>query len=225
MTLTAESGRKAAQAQEATGDGGREAILAAAATCFMSRGFAATSIDEVAESVQATKGMVYHYFRSKADLFFAVHRRGMSINQETIAPIAQRDVDPVERLDAMCRAHLSNMLEYLSFQRVVMQGVEMHLAGSTTPGQRAELELLMRERERYEELFRAVLVEGREAGLFSFRSASFASKAVLAILNNPVIWYRERKDESRQARVAIIDEFTHFALSSVAANHLQEEQK
>lgn len=225
MTLTAKSGDKTAQAQEAAPDGGREAILAAAATCFMDRGFAATSIDEVAESVHATKGMVYHYFRSKADLFFAVHRRGMSINLETIAPIARLDRDPVGRLTEMCRAHLSNMLEYLSFQRVVMQGVEMHLAGSTTPGQRAELELLMRERERYEELFRAVLVEGREAGLFRFRSASFASKAVLAILNNPVIWYRDRKDETRQSRMPIIDEFTEFALSSVAAIHLQEERK
>lgn len=194
-------------------ESGREALLAAAAESFMEKGFAGASIDDVADRLRATKGMVYHYWRSKADLFFAVHRRGMAINLESIRPLATVPGDPGERLASMCRAHLANMLDYISFQRVVMQGVEMHLAGATTPAQRAELALLMREREEYEGLFRLVLVEGREAGLFGFRTASFASKAVLAILNNPVIWYRPDKGDG--ARERVIDEFTGYALASV----------
>ena len=48
----------------------RQAILDAAALCFMERGFNATSIDDIARRLSATKGMVYHYFSSKAELFF-----------------------------------------------------------------------------------------------------------------------------------------------------------
>lgn len=200
------------------GETGREAIVFAAADCFMQAGYNATSIDDVADRLNATKGRVYHYFRSKADLFFDVHRRGMAINLEAIEPIATGAGDPVVKLAQMSRAHITNMLDYLNFQRVVMQGVEMHLAGATTPAQREKLALLMAERERYEGLFRTVLCEGREAGSFTFSNPSFASKSVLAILNNPVLWYRPRQDESEMSRRAIVEEFTAFALASVGAD-------
>ncbi len=202
---------------QSSGDNGRDVIIAAAADCFMEAGYGATSIDAVADRLGATKGRVYHYYRSKAELFFEVHRRGMAINLETIVPIAGADTPPRDKLAAMCRAHIRNMLDHISYQRVVMQGVEMHLAGATTPSQREQLTLLMRERERYEGLFRRVLVEGRDAGVFDFGNASFASKAVLAILNNPVIWYRLRPGDALTAREEIIDEFAGFALACVKA--------
>jgi AcrR family transcriptional regulator len=196
---------------------GRDAIVIAAADSFMEAGFDATSIDAVAERLGATKGRVYHYFRSKADLFFEVHRRGMTVNLSTIEPLATEPGEPLQKLARMCRAHIANMMDHLNLQRVVMQGVEMHLAGSTTPAQREKLRLLMQERERYEILFRDVLLEGRAIGAFNFSNPSFASKAVLAILNNPVIWYRRRQGESSKARREIIEEFTGFALASVRA--------
>lgn len=196
---------------------GKALILQAAADCFMKSGFNATSIDDVAAHLNATKGRVYHYYRSKADLFFDVHRTGMRINIGTIRPISIGP-EPIEkRYELMCRQHLSNMLHSISFQRVVMQGVEMHLAGRTTPGEREKLQLLMREREEYEQFFQTVLVEGRKAGSFVFNSPSLASKAVLAILNNPVIWYRRRENESVEERLAIIDEFTRYAQNCVCA--------
>ncbi|MFZ1814313.1 MAG: TetR/AcrR family transcriptional regulator [Rhizobiaceae bacterium] len=196
---------------------GQEAILTAAADCFMEAGYNATSIDDVAHRLSATKGMIYHYYRSKADLFFDVHRRGMRINLDAIQPMAHSSQPPLQRFEAMCRAHLLNMMEHIRFQRVVMQGVEMHLAGATTPAQREQLAVLMSEREQYENLFRAVMVEGRDAGVLAFDNPSFASKAVLAILNTPVLWYRRREDESLQSRNAIIDQFTRFALACAGA--------
>ena len=204
-------------AETAAAETGRDAIVIAAADSFMESGYDATSIDAVAERLGATKGRVYHYFRSKADLFFEVHRRGMAVNLSTIEPIAKQAGDSQSRLVRMCRAHIANMLDYISLQRVVMQGVEMHLAGATTPAPREKLKLLMQERERYELLFRNVLIEGREAGAFDFANPSFASKAVLAILNNPVIWYRRRQGESEVARQEIIEEFTGFALACAKA--------
>ncbi|GIL01566.1 MAG: TetR family transcriptional regulator [Alphaproteobacteria bacterium] len=206
-----------ARNRTSAGETGRDAIVFAAADCFMQAGYDATSIDDVAARLNATKGRVYHYYRSKADLFFDVQRRGMEINLATLEPIALGPGDPLARLTAMCRSHLSVMMEYLNFQRVVMQGVEMHLAGATTPAQRRELARLMAERERYEGLFRKVLVEGRQAGLFAFANPSFASKAVLAVLNNPVLWFRRRDGDDAASRQAIIDEFTAFALNCVRA--------
>jgi len=196
---------------------GKALVLRAAADCFMESGFNATSIDDVAARLSATKGRVYHYYRSKADLFFDVHRTGMSINLGTIEPIAASDLAPFAKFEAMCRSHLYNMLHSISYQRVVMQGVEMHLAGRTTKAERDKLAILMREREQYELCFQKVLLEGREKGQFSFDNPSFTSKAVLAILNNPVIWYQRRDKETEEIRQSIIDQFTNYALNCINA--------
>ena len=107
------------------------------------------------------------------------------------------------------------MLDNINFQRVVLQGVEMHLASSTTPKQREKLKVLMQEREAYEGLFRGVLVAGRECGDFAFENASFASKAVLGIVNNPVLWYTPRKNQTEKEKSEIIEQFTDFAMQSV----------
>ena len=195
----------------------RAAVIEAAAKCFMQAGYSDTSIDDVADDLGATKGRIYHYYRSKAELFFDVHRHGMAINLSAIEPIAAGEGDPVVRLEAMCKAHLGNMLDHIVYQRVVLQGVEMHLSSSTTPKQREKLKLLMKEREYYEGLFRGVLLEGRDSGFFMFENPSFVSKAVLAILNNPVLWYKPRRAQSDVEKIQIIEEFTAFAMQTVNA--------
>jgi AcrR family transcriptional regulator len=53
----------------------RQAVLDAAAVAFAERGFAATSIADIAESARVTKGAVYHHFTDKRALFEAVLNR------------------------------------------------------------------------------------------------------------------------------------------------------
>jgi TetR/AcrR family transcriptional regulator len=50
----------------------RADILAAARTVFALRGFAGTSIREVAEAARVNKAMIYYYFKDKVDLYRAV---------------------------------------------------------------------------------------------------------------------------------------------------------
>ncbi len=197
---------------------GKFEILSAAAHCFMESGFTATSIDDVAARLGATKGRIYHYYRSKAELFFDVHRTGMKINLGTIQPIAEARKPAIRRLELMCRRHVFNMLSSMEFQRVVMQGVEMHLAGRTTPGERDRLRLLMEEREAYELLFQSVMLEARKTGDLDFENPSFASKAVLGVLNNPVLWYRRRQEESDAERERIVTQFAVHALRCVGSH-------
>ena len=53
----------------------RQELVTAAEGCFVSRGFHATSVDQVAERAGYTKGAVYSNFAAKEDLFFAVYER------------------------------------------------------------------------------------------------------------------------------------------------------
>jgi AcrR family transcriptional regulator len=50
----------------------RAALLETAAAMFAERGFARTSLDEIASATQVTRGAVYHHFDSKQAVFEAV---------------------------------------------------------------------------------------------------------------------------------------------------------
>jgi len=54
------------------GDATREALLAAARGLFGDRGYAGTSLDEIARKAGVTKGAFYHHFSGKQELFLAV---------------------------------------------------------------------------------------------------------------------------------------------------------
>jgi len=50
----------------------RRRIIHAAAELFVRKGFNGTSISDLAEAVELTKGAIYHHFESKDAIFFAV---------------------------------------------------------------------------------------------------------------------------------------------------------
>jgi AcrR family transcriptional regulator len=53
----------------------REGIVAAAEELFVTQGFHATSVDQIAAAAGYTKGAVYSNFDAKEDVFFAVYER------------------------------------------------------------------------------------------------------------------------------------------------------
>ena len=55
----------------ARSDARRRAIIAVAREVFLSSGFAATSMSEIAARLGGSKGTLYNYFRSKEELFVA----------------------------------------------------------------------------------------------------------------------------------------------------------
>lgn len=67
----------------------RAALLKAALNLFSSKGYAATSIDDISQSAKLTRGALYHHFQSKADLYNTlveeVSARGANIVQESVA--------------------------------------------------------------------------------------------------------------------------------------------
>jgi AcrR family transcriptional regulator len=63
------------QAKIRPGEPGLERIESAALELFGERGFDGTSIAEIGERAGITKSVLYHYFRSKADLYDAVCTR------------------------------------------------------------------------------------------------------------------------------------------------------
>jgi len=175
----------------------RADILSAAATCFMERGYSETSIDGVAHALGATKGRIYHHFRSKADLFAGVFRAGMDMNYAAIAPYRALPGRAAVRWRRMAFAHVVQMIDTKPFQRTVWMGVEMHLRGATTPEQRSVFAELIRYRTDYGNIFREVIVKAREEGDFDFTDVSITNQLMFMTLNSPIFWYAPRVGETR----------------------------
>lgn len=64
----------------------RRALLDSAASLFLERGYAATSLDEVAAGARVTKGAVYHHFPSKRALYEALSDEA---EQQAVAAIVE----------------------------------------------------------------------------------------------------------------------------------------
>lgn len=75
-----------------------DALLAAASRLFNRKGVDATSVDEIAAEVGATKGVVYHYLADKPDLVASCYRRAFTLSDRILAAVELAGGTTVERV-------------------------------------------------------------------------------------------------------------------------------
>lgn len=195
--------------------GAEEAILLAAAECFAERGFAATSVDEVARRMGYTKGRVYHYFRSKGELFIAAATFGLDRLMSEVIPEGQRPGAPDTRLAAMARTHVMTQIRDLPYHRVMLQGVTMVVRGSTTPEERELLDRFVKRQREYEQVFHDILAEGVASGSVTTSNLRIAAKTLLLSLNGCCFWYTARDGQSDSDKAALADALVQQSLFGV----------
>lgn len=208
---------RSAVANGETAEGLRKEILDAAAAAFMQKGYAATSIDDVAALLGATKGRVYHHFRSKTDLFFEVHKQAMAMDLQAVRDSMQGLASPIARLHAMARAHLLVVMREIAYQCVVVQGLEMHQAGQTTALQRKTLRDILALRDDYETLFAEQIAAAVAAGEIPAQDVRVVVKAFLGSLNWTTIWYRPRRAQGDGEREALAGAIADFVVRGLGA--------
>jgi len=195
----------------------REEVLAAAAECFMRRGYEATSMDDVADMLGATKGRVYHHFRSKPELFFEVFRRAIFI---LIREAGVHETGPgtaADRLRRMSRAHILCMMETQAFQRNLTLGVDLYRFGETSEEHKATLEDLMNLRRSYEDAFRRTFAAGAADGSMKALDPSLAMRTLLGAINWVAVWYSPRPGETRAHRETLAEEIVAQVLGGYLA--------
>jgi AcrR family transcriptional regulator len=213
------------QAQSAQGAGtetarksdSRQEIIDAAAQCFMLKGLEKATIDDIADVLGATKGRVYHHFRSKNAIYFAVHRQAMQYCFEAVEPILPRQMRCDEKLEAMAVAHAMVMMDTLPYQRSTRLGVEIYLRGPTTEPERAVLSELITQRNDYEGLYRDVLRAGVAEQTIAVPSVEIAGRMMMGALNGLVDWYRIRPEQTDADRAAIAQALAKTVVHGVTA--------
>ena len=182
-----------------------EEILAAASRIFREKGYHATSVRDIAESVGLLKGSLYHYIRSKEDLLARLFEGAL---EQTIAELetiaARRDPAPA-RLRDMVRAYVDSVTANLD-------AVSLYLREwRALPA--PQLARVRSRRRAMRSLFEDVINDGVRTREFAVGDAKVAALAILGMCNWLYEWYRPR---GRLGADELASELAERALRSVS---------
>lgn len=186
----------------------RKEIFEAAARIFSEKGYAATSIQDVADAVGILKGSLYYYIDSKEDLLYGViqdaHETGLA-NLERVEGLAG---NALVKLRYVIEAHLRSNIENL-----VKVGVFFHDFRSLS-GQRHDY--IIQERDQYDQRIRQLIREGQEEGVITPDiDPKIATLAILGMVNWVYQWYRPMGPESPEE---LASTFADLVLGGLAAD-------
>ncbi len=159
-------------------DSRRQDILHHAGLLFGARGYAQTSMRDIAAAVGMLPGSMYYHFASKEALLAAVYADAIDRSVAGLEQAVAAEHGAWNRLEAAAAAHLRMLLSGGTLAAVVADG------RSQPEAARAEL---TRQRDRYEAVFRTLvdavdLPPGVQPGPFRL--------ALLGALNWALTWYR-----------------------------------
>lgn len=183
-------------------------LRAAAVFLFAARGYAGTSIRDIAALTGVTNAAVYHFVKNKEDLLLDIMREGQSLLHRVTLEMLDQAPAPEDRLavlvTALAGAHGKN--RRISF-------VTDHEIRSLTRGS-AGFDEIVRMRDDYERLWDEVIAEGVATGTFQVTNQRTAKLAILNMCTGVSSWYRP---DGPNPLEDILDEFVTYALRVVGA--------
>ena len=102
----------------------RRQLLNAATRLFVRKGYRGTTTEEIARAARLTKGALYHHFKSKEDILFALVSDALTKFEQDIAPLATRTFTPVEFVRVVLGAQgRDNYAEYRTLMDIWVQAM------------------------------------------------------------------------------------------------------
>jgi AcrR family transcriptional regulator len=176
-----------------------------AARLFAQRGFAGTSLQDIATSLGITRPALYYYFKSKDEILAKLVKEITETAAVELTAIADaRDVPPSERLRRLVRESTSRIAAHPErFQLLLKSESELsdEAAQHHVAGKQATLAA-----------FALVMTDGIGTGEFRAIEAQTAALGIIGLCNWVAWWYQPGTDAG-----AMVDTLADMALSAVAA--------
>jgi AcrR family transcriptional regulator len=160
----------------------REEILAAAAQIFREKGYHATSMQDIAEAVHLQKGSLYHHIRSKEEILASLLDRALDLLILSMQEVMASSQPVEEKLRAAMRMYADNIAVHSDLAAVLLLEYR-----NLSPRLRARH---MGRRDRFEALWRELLRQGMQQGVFRTSDEKLVALAILGVQNWMLTWYR-----------------------------------
>ena len=164
----------------------RQAIEDVASDLFRERGYAATSIRDIARALSMQGASLYAHVTSKEDVLWAIVNRAATRFEATAeraeeAADARRPGDPAEAIAALVRGHVTVLTADVDEAGVFVN--EWRALGGE---QRAEI---LDRRDAYQARFRRQIEAGIGVGAFVMTDPAIATSSILSAINGVAAWY------------------------------------
>lgn len=161
----------------------RDEILEASAQIFSQKGYHGTSMQDIALSVNLQKASIYHHVSSKQQILFELLNQALDLLSEKVEGVIEGTGSPDERLRRAICMYLSTLTANQDLASVLLLEYR-----SLEP---RYLERHIPRRDRFEQIWRDLIEEGVDDGVFACNHPSLSARALLGILNWTVTWFRQ----------------------------------
>ncbi len=98
----------------------RNTIVDAAEAIILIKGFEGTTMEEIAEAAELSKGTLYLYFRSKEELFLEVNLRGLRLLSENLSAVVRDEATAAENALELGKAYIHFSREHAGYFKIIM---------------------------------------------------------------------------------------------------------
>jgi AcrR family transcriptional regulator len=185
-----------------------EVIIDAAIDAMFTNGYHGTSVREIADRAGMSVANVYYYFPSKHDLLFRfMEGSATQLLEQLQAMLATAEPDPRVRLSEAVR---------LFVQRHTVRQAAAFVAATELRALDPEARAVVVDRRNaIESLFRRIVQDGADSGVFVVEDVALAVRAILDMASSVSSWYRPDGSLSGDD---IADRYVGLALAVVGAD-------
>ncbi len=157
-------------------------IYDVAATLICAKGFDATSVNDIADAMNLTKGGLYHYIDGKQDLLYKVMNFALETLEEEVMVPARAEVDAMRRLELIVRNHSLIIMRGSSPMTILMDEV-------SGLSEQQQAEVLKRQLDYYA-VVSGTLKDLKKEGKLNDFNPSTAAHSLIGMILYLSRWYR-----------------------------------
>ena len=184
----------------------RSDIIQAAAQIFRQKGYHAASMQDIAEAVNLQKASLYHHVESKQEILLSIFDQVLDLLIEDLEQVVQSNLSPDRKLRQAMQVYVKRLTKNTDLAAVLLFDYRS-LDTSLRSRQNAR-------RDAYEDLWRQIVREGIETGIFHQVDETVTVFALLGIQNWMMTWYRK---DGRLSAAEIADQFGDLILDGLRA--------
>jgi AcrR family transcriptional regulator len=182
----------------------KEAILESAAQVIRQKGYHGSSMADIAKAVNLKKASLYHHFPSKQDILLELLDRALEMVIERMDQVMALKLPSDEKLRLAMRSYLKTLSEQGDLVSVLLmehRSLDPEFHAKHIP-----------HRDRFENMWRELIQEGVQTGVFSVENISLTVRGLMGVMNWTITGYRPTGQLSIEE---VADHFANITLSGL----------
>ena len=179
-------------------------IFESALKVFSECGYNGAIMDDIAFRAGVAKGTLYYHFTSKEEIFKFTITEGMNLVKEKIEAVTFIQVNPIEKLKALCKVELSLVYDNRDFFKVIM---------SQLWGQESRQLDLREVIHNHIKLLEEFIQPAMDGGFIKKTEASFVAYTIFGTVCSAAIYELLRNDKAETGDV--IENLMNYILNGI----------